>query len=183
MAKVDNILIRPDAGVTIAGKRGCGKTTLARHILKQIPRKAIYDPLGQYADMNSFIPKTFNIEEFDYFAAQCWVQGDIFVAVEECENWIGQTGKRSPEFMRIINMGRNRGMGYMVITRRLANVDKTAVGLSDHVFLYKLFLPNDVKYCEDFLTDEWAGQLPKLGKYEYLYYADGETVKCPPIKL
>ena len=39
----------------------------------------------------------------------------------------------------------------------------------------------DVKYCEDFLTPEWAAELPKLAQYEYLYYTDGKTVKCPPI--
>jgi len=73
----------------------------------------------------------------------------------------------------------------MLITRRLANVNKTGLALSDHIFLFRMRLPNDIEYCEDLLgSKDDAAMLPKLANYEYLYMdSESNVKKCPPLRL
>jgi DNA helicase HerA-like ATPase len=89
--------------------------------------------------------------------------------------------------MRLVNMGRNFGNGYMAITRRPANVDTTVFELADHIFLFRLRGRNDKRFCEELLDGEnadFAEMIPTLPNYEYLYIApQSNVVKCPPLKL
>jgi DNA helicase HerA-like ATPase len=176
--------VASDEGITIGGIRGYGKTTLAKMLLRKFPRVLVYDPLDQYQGFNRYVPQSDTPEEFAYVANWVWREQNIMFAIEECENYIGEGMAICQAAKNIINRGRNYGIGYMAITRRIANLSKTAFSLSDHVFLFRFFAPNDVRYCSDFIGRDWAARLQELPKHNFLYYgAQGEVCECPPIKV
>jgi len=183
------IQIEHDQGIVIAGMKGCGKTTVARHILAKIPRKRIWDPLGQYVDLGSYKPKSGHfgtIEEFSFFIEQCLKEKNVFIAVEECEQFAGH-GKQLDELLNVITMGRNFGCGYMLITRRPVGANVTAFELADHVLIFRLRGRNDRRFVEEFLSDEYAdlaAEICHLQKYEFVYVnPDNVAKKMPPIDL
>ncbi len=176
--------ISSDNRITIAGMTGTGKTTLARFILKKFSSVLVWDPLGQYNDFNHYIPQTGKLDEFEYVCKNVWQRGNVLLAIEEAEQVLGERLSWSDHAYKIVNMGRNRGIGLMAITRRIAELKKTVFGLSDHVYLYKFFAPNDVDYVKSFLGREWANRLRNLPQYHFIYYGGGENIReCEPISI
>ena len=174
-----------DEVICIGGMRGTGKTTLAKHIASKFEACVIFDPLGQYSEFSdTYVPRSSSLEEFDSIARMVWQRGNTVFVVEECESFLGERMNLSPYAFRIVLQGRNRGIGLIAVTRRIANLSKTVFSLSDHVYLFRFFSPNDVKYCSEFIGRAWAARLQKLPKYHFLYYsAEGEITECPPLMI
>jgi DNA helicase HerA-like ATPase len=158
--------IRTNAISTIAGMRGSGKTTLALRILKGVKGpKIVYDPMHEYPEDISFWPESDSQSDFNLFLETCWDRGNIYICVDEAERYF--KGKKSlTEFAaKIVNTGRHRNIGLLVITRRIAELNKTTFGLSEVVIFFQMFLPNDIKYINEFFPN--ADQLQKMKKYKY----------------
>uniref|UniRef100_A0A6H2A2J3 ATPase domain containing protein n=1 Tax=viral metagenome TaxID=1070528 RepID=A0A6H2A2J3_9ZZZZ len=173
-----------DEVICIGGMRGTGKTTLAKHITSQFESVYVFDPLNQYAEFEHYVPETSSIEEFDSVAKRIWLKGNMVFVVEECEGYLGERMALSPYAFKIVLQGRNRGIGLIAVTRRIANLSKTVFSLSDHVYLFRFFSPNDVKYCAEFIGRAWGARLQKLPKFHFLYYStEGEIMECPPIAI
>jgi len=176
--------IASDHVTTIGGMRGTGKTELTKNIMRPFGKVLVWDPIGQYPEFNRYVPTTGTMAEFEYVCDWVWREQNILFVIEECESWIGENMAMSPSFWKIINRGRNYGIGVMAVTRRIANLSKTVFSLSDHVFLFRFFAPNDVKYCAEFIGREWGDRLRVLPKFNFLYYgAEGVICECPPIRL
>jgi hypothetical protein len=90
----------------------------------------------------------------------------------------------TPNIKTLILRGRNRGCGVMANTRRLAMLNKTMFGLSDHNFIFRLFTPNDIDYCRQFIGQEYANKLRSLINHGLIYYGNNGVLKeLPPLKL
>jgi len=157
--------LRTDEICVIAGQRGVGKTTLAKNLISGITRVVIYDPVGEYDPRFSYIPQTDSVEEFEAFMKKCWEMGNVFIVVDEAERFLRNNGRILPFTYKVINTGRHRNIGMMLITRRLAELHKTPFGLSAMVILFRLFLPNDIKYISEFLNK--AEEVRTLPNYKY----------------
>ena len=158
--------IRTNAITTIAGMRGSGKTTLAHRILKGVKGQVIvYDPMHEYPEDISYWPMSDSQADFNNFLETCWDRGNLYVCIDEAERYF--KGKKSlTEFAaKIVNTGRHRNIGLLVITRRIAELNKTVFGLSEAVIFFQMFLPNDIKYINEFFPD--AEQLQKMKKYKF----------------
>lgn len=176
--------IASDEMITIGGMRGTGKTTLARYIARQFHSVYVFDPLGQYSEFSHYVPEAGTVQEFDYVCQHIWERGNVLFVIEECEGYLGERMSLSPYAFKIVLQGRNRGIGMMAITRRIANLSKTVFSLSDHVYLFRFFSPNDIHYCQDFIGREWASKLATMPKHHFLYYSgEGQLTACPPINV
>ncbi len=176
--------IESDEVITIGGMRGTGKTTLARFIASQFKNLFVWDPLGQYPEFDRYVPQTNSLEEFDRVARAIWERGNIIFMVEECENVLGERMSLTPYAFKIILQGRNKGIGLIAVTRRIANLSKTVFSLSNHVFLFRFFSPNDIKYCQEFIGKHWAEHLRTITRYNFLYYSsEGEIIECPKLQI
>lgn len=161
--------MRSDEIITIAGKRGYGKTTAAKALISKLTRVIIWDPMGEYGEFdNVYVPKEGTIEEFNRFLEWCWLQGNIFVFVDEADQVLPE-GRPLCEFGRlIINLGRHRNIGMGMITRRIAMLNKTAVSQSQELILFHTFIPNDIRYLKEMIVG--ADQLKTLPKYQFKTY-------------
>ena len=151
--------------------RGSGKTSLAKRILSQVQGDVIvYDPMHEYDNKISFHPHSDSKEDFDRFMGICWERGNLYICVDEAERYFRVKRLLSAFSTKIVNTGRHRNIGMLVITRRLAELHKTVFGLSNVAILFQMFLPNDIRYIKEFYGDK-AEDLRSIGKYNYKVFS------------
>jgi len=158
--------MRSDEIVTISGKRGYGKTTIAKTLIQGLNRVAVWDPMNEFA--NSYIPQTGSIDEFNQFLKPIWEQGNTFILVDESDQVMPEGRPLCLYANKIINLGRHRNIGIGLVTRRIANLNKNAVAQSHAIILFHHFLPNDIRYLSEFVKE--ADKLQDLKKYQYRKY-------------
>lgn len=62
-------------------------------------------------------------------------------------------------------------------------LSKDMFSLSEHVFIFRHFSPNDIKYLAAYIGNEAAGSVRELADYEYLHYSGNVIHRCPPLEL
>lgn len=172
--------------MVIAGQKGQGKTTLARAILSNVKNSLVYDPMDQYGgagNIRRYVPANDTIEEFDNVCRTVWDHGNILFAIEEAELYLKESAPLPPYALKVVLRGRNRGIGILPITRRIALLNKNVFSLADHVFIFKFFARNDVDYCASFLGKDNAAKLRNLAGYRFIYYGNGLTKIMPAVRV
>ncbi len=170
--------------VTICGMPGTGKTTFMKNLMQGYQASYLYDPLNQYAEFPRHVPAVINSrEEFDSYCRRIWYRANVCFGIEESELYLNQGKPLTPWAARVIISGRNMGIGVVANTRRLAMLSKDMFSNSEHVFIFRLFSPNDVEYLVRYIGKEWAAVVPKLDDFEFLHYSGGQVGRCPPLSL
>lgn len=150
---------------TISGKRGYGKTTLAKSLISGLSRVAIWDPLGEYSHPNRYIPKTGTPEEFDMWVGRWFNVGNVFLMVDEADFVMNVKKPLLPAAYKVVNIGRHRNVGMGMLTRRIAELNKTAFSQSEDIFLFKHSIKNDIDYLKEFI--DGVEEIRKFEKYQY----------------
>jgi hypothetical protein len=104
----------------------------------------------------------------------------MILAVESVDFYATPQQPLTPNFKKIIHWGRNRGIGVIMTSRRIANVHKDCCALNRHWFLFHCYLPNDIKYIKGFIG-KTANDLPKLQPYYFIHWSGGQSEICNPI--
>ncbi len=104
-------------------------------------------------------------------------------SVEECEIYLRNKSELMPYAKQLILRGRNKGIGMWLCTRRIADLHKTPMSQANHVFLFKMYLPNDLAYVSQFIPKEITDKLKTIPDYHFIRYSNGEVEVCKPIKL
>ena len=177
--------------ITICGIPGTGKTTFARHLATQFAGAEhdvrLFDPLDQYGDLDEhkkvarLVPGADERLAFERFSGDAWSAGNTTIFAEEAELYISQTKGIADTAKSVILRGRNRGIGVVAITRRIADLNKTFFSLSEHVFIFRHFSPNDVAYLASFIGKDTAASLDSIPDFHFLHFTHGEIKLMPPI--
>ena len=154
--------------ITISGKRGYGKTTLAKSIISKLSRVAIWDPNAEYHHPNCYIPQRGTVDEFETWLKPLYISGNICIIVDEADMVMSEGRPLAPWAYRCINIGRHRNLGMIMITRRLANLSKTAVSQSAEIYLFHHFIINDIRYLSGFISN--AEEVQQFKKFQYKKY-------------
>ena len=173
------------------GMRGSGKTILLKYLMQQYDlqgiRTMLFDTMHNhnYTLKHGMIVKPAFAQKEQIFLNTCkqvWKQGNTVFAIEEIDQFC------SPQFMQpeldsIVNLGRNRGISYIAVTRRLAEVHGTIIANCDHHFIFKAFLPRDLEYYQKYVG-KIVWQAKDLAAYHFIYYKVGGSPQiCKPIPL
>lgn len=164
----------------ILGKRGSGKSEIAKHFLRQMDKSEypilIMDVNNEYSKNefeNSVIYKTKGLE--DYFtgyerkiSAFIGSNNSGMLVFEDADVLISQNKLPMPIYDLIIR-GRHKGMGCMFLFRRANNIHKQLLYNSHHIFIPKTTLPNDVQYLGEYIPDS-EKIIPHLEKYQFFQY-------------
>ena len=164
----------------ILGKRGSGKSEIAKHFLRQMDKSEypilIMDVNNEYSKNefeNAVIYKTKTLD--DYFSGydrkiSAFIESNNsgMLVFEDADVLISQNKLPMPIYDLIIR-GRHKGMGCMFLFRRANNIHKQLLYNSHHIFIPKTTLPNDVGYLGEYIpgADEI---IPFLPKYEFFQY-------------
>jgi len=186
--------IKSDNIIYICGMRGSGKTTFTKQLLTQITTPIIiwdynweYKPLG-YVIVHNLkdlieaaktyrliiyqpLEKTFT--HFDQFCL-CSFQYDNYMLVIEEVELFATSHNIPPNFKKIIDIGRHKGIGLICTARRTLRTNPDIPYNANHIIMFKQHRPQDLQYLATFCgEDVW--KLQKLPDYNYLWY-DGRTL-------
>ena len=169
----------------ICGQRGKGKTTLAKWLAKRIKRKIILDLLGEYSDDPElkkfcFIPES--DDEIERFFERVYREGNKTIIIDEADLIFPNRIKLVDIYYKIVHLGRHRGIGLLLITRRIANLHKDIVSLADTIFIFRLLIKNDIEYLRYFIGDD-IFKAQNLKDYHFLIWQKGKIQYSEPIKI
>lgn len=183
---------------TVCGMKGTGKTYLERYgLLPAYERAFIFDTNGEFTEYPTvdeakeskksvlkvrYEPQTDSPKELDRIAKALWEKGNYALFVSEAELYLPVNGNLPPNIFKIITRGRHRNVGLICDTRRIANLNKTAFGLSDHCFVFRHFSPTDLDYLKGFIPQD-VRELQSLRDYHFWHYTKGKVEVCSPIKV
>ena len=178
------------------GRRGCGKSTLAKKIQDAFPRQIIIDTLHEYeegeifyefnefADRIGELAKT-NSDQYklvlqlahdDELAIDTFEQcirlahelGNCLIIIEEVQLFSSHH-KLPSQLKNVLLVGRHQNIGLMFTSQRAGEVHKTILSQCGHIFVGQMHEKNDVSYLKSFFGES-AEQLPNLPVHEFIYF-------------
>jgi len=168
--------------VVILGKRGSGKTTLARALILQNPhlKYLIVDVVGKYEDLKEkhTVIRIANVErsKFDLALIHAMDKG-MFAVLDEVDRF-----QYDHVLSYFVNIGRNYDSGWIAIARRAANMSKDFITNANYTFIAKTTQKRDV----DFIRASYdidADDLAALGEYEFYLFDRDELKKKVKVKI
>jgi len=179
--------------IMIVGVTGTGKSVLLRHLLKiyrtQIIKTIIYDSQHQHGDLERknqalvYQPEEVDdVEEFEKICKMVDKRSHVVFAIENIDFYSTPQKPQSPTFKRLVHLGRMKGIGLVMTTRRIADVHKSPCSQVKHWFIFRTFLPNDIEYLRKFVGTT-ADQAMNLPDYHFIYWSFGRVQVCNPIPL
>ena len=175
------------------GKRGVGKSTLARVIAHHQARVVVWDYVGEYGPMAvqcdtvddladylraarsrrfagvRFVPQEGTVEEFEEFCEVVYGFENFVVVVEEVAA-VCQASYMTPAFGRIVRQGRHRGLALLWATQRLNEVSRTLTALTDVWASFSVSEPGDLSALAQRCGREYAEAVARLPRFEWLGY-------------
>lgn len=187
----------------ILGRRGSGKTTLAKELIDRFPEVAIMDPNHEY-DGRAFtaldefyrdpwgphsvvfrpkigLPKDVLLEEFDIFCQILWERGRRLVVIDEADRFASRGKESTPFFQMLVNQGRHRELAILAIARRAAQLPKELIENASHLYLFHIHGAHSINYLQSIIGKE-AEELGRLPKLHYLEWSETAGVKKKSLK-
>lgn len=182
--------------ILIIGKRGSGKSYLAKKIIAEHRRVLVYDIMSEYGggvvfgtetqrDFRLFWSATHKsnfrliyrpIEpkwEIDYLARAVFALGDMTLVVEEIDSIC--TAYDLPEtFSRIIARGRHRNITLIGITPAPFGIHRDLTRQAKEIYVFNTKEPRDRDYLRNLLGQEIEAKLDQLEQYQYVKWEDGK---------
>jgi len=176
------------------GRRGVGKTSLARAVSRHQPRVVVWDYLGEYGPLAlrsegnlsalddyltwaerhrfaaaRYIPENGGTDEFEEVCALVYGYENLLFVVEEAAV-VCQASYLPPQFGRIVRQGRHRGIGLLWTTQRLNEVSRTLTGLTDAWAGFHLSEPADLTALAARCGRGYAESIAALPRFGWLGY-------------
>jgi hypothetical protein len=154
------MIIRSDEVVVIIGRKGHGKTTLLKLLLRPLKRYAVFDVLGAYREFGAlvstqaeactydktvYIPRTEAIDaEYEEFAAAVLRCGNRTIILDEA-HWIYRPKGVGKNAQMVLRLGRHVAVGLWLATHRVLDLAKLVYQQADHLFLGQLLVYRDLE--------------------------------------
>jgi hypothetical protein len=154
-------------------------------------RLIIFDPHAEYRA--EWITRADSLEELQDFLADyndqgpfavCWTPGhsdevvyfsqlvysmrDLWVIFEEVNmRGVGNVREPAPEFIDLVNFGRNRGISLICTAKRAAQVSRDLTSQADLIISFRQDEPNDIKYLSEFCGPQVEDRVTSLRKHDW----------------
>lgn len=173
--------------VCIFGRKGSGKTNLARSVLLEQRRVLVVDSIGEYEGCQIYNPE----DLADYLNARgegpfrvsyrdkgldgremdvkfrmiqdvrrCWI------GFEEAGKWIGPSSG-FPEARWFPNYGRHNAISMLFVARRPTEISRDVTANADAVICFQFHEPRDLQYIREIGGDDAAERIAALGPHEW----------------
>lgn len=181
--------------IVIIGKRGSGKSYLARKLIEREPRLLIFDTMSEYLDGVVFdaeelqqfkafwkhvYRRPFRLiyrplvpeKEIDEIAELVYLLGNMTFVVEEVDCYC-TAYQISDAFAHIIQRGRHKNITLIGITQRPYGIHRLLTSQAKELYIFSTSEPRDRDYLKSLLGQEVEAKLDALEQYQYVKWTDG----------
>lgn len=176
--------------ITILGKKGGGKTSLAANLTNDCNRLIIFDYNREYQrglvvstptqlakELQKYYESAFRIiyrpddsilidEHFEFFSRIAYAMNNYTLLIEEID-LVSSSNFMTEGLQKIINYGRHKGISLIGLSRRAFKVPRDLTSNSDKVMIAgPLNEPRDIKYLAEFMDTEDAEKVRNLKREE-----------------
>jgi len=168
--------------VGIFGTTMCGKSTLVRHLMKNVYRPAghnifVFDPIGDKAfDRAGATFRTDDPEEFEYVVKANASQGGVLVVDEVGDVRAGELREFKSFVRRLATQLRHSGYKSHFLGHQYKDVVPQVRNCLQYVFLFRSTKKDCENVADDFTEPELL-QGVTLAKGEFIYVEKMETVR------
>lgn len=181
---------------SIFGRKGSGKSFLAKEIAKEEPRIIAIDSLGEYDELNIIngykecIQAIVAVEHLNEFALSlrttstdedlelidlAYHLSRFTLLVEETSRYVAPTSLPQP-MEQLVRFGRHRAINQIYLARRPSEIHRDLTAQSDIIVSFVEHERRDVEYLRSFMGEKALG-VQTLPQYKFLVY--GEDIKMP----
>jgi len=180
----------------IFGKRGSGKSYLARKLVEKEPRLMIFDTMGEYDNGVIFVTEKseqflefwrkvyrgrFRIiyrpikpdTEIEQICVLVYALGNCCFLVEEIDCYC-TAYQISDTFAAIVQRGRHKNIKLIGITQRPYGINRLLTSQAKEIFVFNTNEPRDREYLRILLGQEIEPKLDALKQFEYVHWQDGK---------
>lgn len=182
--------------ILVIGKRGSGKSYLARKLVEKSHRLLVYDIMSEYTNGIVFGTETHSdfcafwlmVHERNFrliyrpiqpkkeiadLASAVFALGDMTFVVEEIDSIC--TAYDLPEtFSRLIARGRHRNITLIGVTPAPFGIHRDLTRQAKEIYVFNTKEPRDRDYLRNLLGQDIESKLDALGKFEYVKWEDGK---------
>lgn len=176
--------------ITILGKKGGGKTSLAANLTNEANRLIIFDYNREYErglivttptklaqELQKYYQSAFRIiyrpddsilidEHFEAFSRIAYAMNNYTLLIEEID-LVSSSNFMTEGLQKIINYGRHKGISLIGLSRRAFKVPRDLTSNSDKVMIAgPLNEPRDLKYLAEFMDSDDAEKVRNLKREE-----------------
>lgn len=155
--------------VTIVGKRGKGKTSLAKQLIADSDAKQIfiYDFLGEYlifaserilvsrGDLYEFCQTVWNTSSPQFKSLVVFDEIDLY-------------GKDNFHIGFLYRYGRHKNIDIIAVARRFYDLPVIVRSLTDLFYLFQITEERDVNYLRRYIKEDFVQKLIHLDDFHYL---------------
>jgi hypothetical protein len=188
--------------VGIAGRRGSGKSTMARRLLERCHRLVIWDPMAEHSWCPNRLSSPVRLERFlmwadpqDAFAARYVPEhadlvgefedvcelvfdfGRLVFGIEEVP-MLCTPGALPGQFDRLVRLGRHERVSMVWTAQRMVEVARRLTAATDYFVLFSHTEPRDLDGIAERCGAEVARQVADLPRHGWLVWdaVEGKTV-------
>lgn len=190
---------------SIFGRKGSGKTTLAKAILQEHARALVLDPQSEYHDLPEVIVERSRrlailrladlarlpqwhlvvqgLEPPEYLSLLrvAWELRDALVVIDEAHEY-GTAWKPAPEVAKLVRLGRHRGLSSLFVSQRPSDVARIITSQSDAIVAFRQHEERDVRFLHSIFGPQ-AEELRQLPKYQAIAFGDAEKIPTAVLEL
>lgn len=180
--------------IGVAGRKGSGKSTVARLILQACSRLFMFDTMGEHAwiperfesqeeavmwlmetpyretFIGSLIPSGDDFEaEFSEMCVEVYAAGNMLFAVEEVP-MLSTAGYVPKKFNKIVRLGRHRNLSVLYTAQRLSECPRALTSATDMFVLFCHSEPRDLDAIAERCGREIAEKVQGLGDHGFLVW-------------
>jgi len=181
--------------ILIFGKRGSGKSYLAKKIIETEPRLVIFDTMSEYENGVVFGAETFDQclgfwrrvyrqnfriiyqplnpdAEIERICQLVYNLGNCCFLVEEIDCYCS-THQISETFAAIVQRGRHKNITLVGITQRPYGIHRLLTRQAKEIYVFNTNEPRDREYLRILLGQEIETKLDSLQQYQFVKWQDG----------
>jgi len=135
--------------ILVLGESGGGKTYLTRKFLKTFRRVLVITPQAdEFKDYKNRLV-TLDPDKVYEAIAVALQEGNMMVVIDDSDILLEKISK-DRRFEYFIKGGRHRGVGFVIISRRTADVPTMIPKQANKLFLFQTDLPRDVEFLNEY---------------------------------
>ncbi|NVM56230.1 MAG: ATP-binding protein [Candidatus Helarchaeota archaeon] len=152
------------------GKRGKGKTSLAKKLVRAKPSSKIFifDYMGEYSDLSNEYISIYYYDTW-LFCKEVWEKAELYKNTIVVFDEINRYGQNNEDIHWLYDLGRHKNIDIIAVSRRIfADLPVYVRSGTERYIFFQITEPVELDYIKKHSSEEFAAAVRNLGFLEYI---------------